>query len=198
LRRERLDQLLSRGHLAGPAAERILEGALRDAEIVPQPWYRRRIVLWGSPVLCAAVAALVLVARPSPEGMRSKGGSASTGAIVSVECGGRAPGTCAADDLIMFRVEAVARPGFLGAYAEPAGGGERVWFFPSADGSAPAVAAGAEPQVLRQAVAARSLSPGRYQVHVVISDRPFGKSEILAATGPDVIAVGTTPLEVSP
>jgi hypothetical protein len=130
--------------------------------------------------------------------MRSKGRTPGDRAVVSVECGGRAPGTCGRDDLILFRVEAVARQGFLAAYAEPTAGGERVWFFPQADGSAPVVAAGAEPQMLRQGVAARSLSPGRYQIHIVISGRPLSKPEILSGAGPDVIAVRTAPLEVVP
>jgi hypothetical protein len=199
MRRDRLDQLLSRGRLGGPTAERVLDGALRQAGIVPPPWYRRRAVLFGSPVLvCAAAAAFVLIGRPAPDTMRSKGGSPGDSAVVSVECGGRAPGTCGREDLILFRVEAVARQGFLAAYAEPAIGGERIWFFPQADGSAPVVAAGTGPQVLREAVAARSMSPGHYQVHIVITGRPVSKQEILAGAGADVIAVRTTPLEVTP
>jgi hypothetical protein len=199
LRRDRLDDLLSRGRLAGPAAERILDGALRDAGIVGPPWYRRKPVLWGSPVLvCAAAAAFLLIGRPSPDAMRSKGAAAGDDAVVSVECAGRASGTCAGDDLILFRVEAVSRQGFLAAYAEPAAGGERIWFFPAAHGSAPVVTVSAEPQMLKQAVAARSLSPGRYQVHIVITARQLSKPEILSGVGPDVITVRTLPLEVTP
>jgi hypothetical protein len=199
MRRDRLDQLLSRGRLRGPAAERILDGALREARIVPPPWYRRKAMLFGSPVLAGAVAAaFVLIGKPSPDAMRSKGGTAGDSAVVSVECSGRPPGTCRTDDLILFRVEAVARQGFLIAYAEPSAGGERIWFFPQADGSAPVVAASAEPQTLRQAVAARSLSPGSYQVHIVITGRSVSKTEILSGVAPDVITVRTTPLEVVP
>jgi hypothetical protein len=199
LRHDRLDELLSRGRLAGPAAERILDGALREAGIARPPWYRRKPILWGSPVLvCAAAAAFLLIGRPSPDAMRSKGSAAGDRAVVSVECSGRSFGTCRTEDFILFRVEAVPRQGFLAAYAEPASGGERVWFFPEADGNAPVVAASTEPQMLRQAVAARSLSPGRYQVHIVITGRPVSKPEILSGAGSDVITVRIVPLEVTP
>src|SRR5262249_34497530 len=140
----------------------------------------------------------VLIGRPSPDTLRSKGGSPSDTAVVSVECGGRAPGTCRSDDLILFRVEGGARPGFLAAHARPAAGGGRAWFSPQAEGRAPVVPAGTEPQMLREAVAARSLSPGRYQVHIVITRHPIPKLEILSGSGPDVMAVRTTPLEVLP
>jgi hypothetical protein len=105
---------------------------------------------------------------------------------------------CRTEDLILFRVEAIPRQGFLAAYAEPASGGERIWFFPEADGSAPVAAAGEEPQMLRQAVPARSLPPGRYRVHILITRRPVSKAEILSDLGPDAITARTMSLEVVP
>jgi hypothetical protein len=52
--------------------------------------------------------------------------------------------------------------------------------------------------VLPEAVAARALAPGLYRIHFVITTRTLPKAEILAATGPDVIAVRTVTLEIMP
>jgi hypothetical protein len=192
-----LDDLLGGGRLSGRAREEILEGALRDAGIVPPPWYKRRILLWGSPaVACAAAVALVLGLRAPEDNLRAKGQGRR--AVISVECGGVDAARCARTDKILFRVEGVPEAAYLIAYALREGTGERVWFFPLADGTEPLVAAGDAPQVLREGVNAGSLPSGRYEVNALLAVRPLSRNDIVSASNKDVIARRSTRLEVSP
>jgi len=197
MRPDPLDHLLGRGRMSGRAREEILEGALRDAGVIPSPWYKRRVFLWGSPaVACAAAVALVLGLRAPTDDMRAKG--QGTRAVISVECGGVDAARCARTDKILFRVEGVSEAAYLVAYAQRDGTGERVWFFPLADGTEPTVAAGDAPQVLREGVNAGSLPTGRYDIQALLAVRPLSRSEVVAASGKGIIARRSTRIEVSP
>jgi hypothetical protein len=197
VRTDPLDQLLGRGRLSGRTREDILDGALRDAGVVPPPLYKRRIFLWGSPaVACAAAVALVVGLRAPTDDMRTKGQGRR--AVISVECGGVDVARCDRTDKILFRVEGVTKAAYLVAYAQREGTGERVWFFPVADGTEPIVAAGDAPQVLREGVSAASLPSGRYEVQALLAARPLSRNEIASASDKDVIARRSTRLEVSP
>jgi hypothetical protein len=82
--------------------------------------------------------------------------------------------------MLLFRVQG-SRRGFLSAYAVPSEGGERVWFFPRENGSLLALSSRAEGGILSEGVKLRSLAPGRYAVHVVLSDEPLSRAAVLAA-----------------
>jgi hypothetical protein len=197
VRPDPLDQLLGRGRLSRRAKEDILEDALRDAGVIPPRWYKRKAFLWGSPAFaCAAAFALVLGLRAPTDSMRAKGQGRRT--VISVECGGVDPARCTRTDKILFRVEGVPATAYLVAYGQLDGTGERVWFFPMADGTEPIVAAGDEPQVLREGVNAGSLPAGRYEIHALLAPRPLSRNEIVSASDKDVIARRSTRLEVTP
>jgi hypothetical protein len=199
MKNEALDNLLARGRLGGRVRESILEQALRSADVIPPPWYRSRFVLWGSPALATvALAAMALVLRPATrDTIRSKG-DPGRAIVVSAECGGPNPTSCTLSDTLLFRVEGVEEQLCLAAYAEPEAGGERIWFFPLADGTEPFVLGQKEPQVLRQGVNVRSLPVGRYDIRVVLGARPLSKDEVISGAGHDVVAVRTVQLQVTP
>jgi len=183
--------------MSGRARERILDGALRDAGVIPPPWYKRKVFLWGSPALaCAAAVALVVGLRAPTDDMRVKGQGGR--AVISVECGGVDAARCARTDKILFRVEGVPEAAYLAAYAQREGTTERVWFFPLADGTEPTVEAGDAPQVLRQGVNAGSLPAGRYDIQALLAVRPLSRSEVVAASGKGIIARRSARIEVSP
>jgi hypothetical protein len=184
-RRDRLDQLLARGRLPGSARERVLEAALREANVT-RPWYARRLfVLTASPALAgAALAAVVLTVRAPASDMRSKGALAG-GPRVTLECTRGDPGVCSREGMLLFRVEGARERAYVAAYAEPRGGGERIWFFPSGpDGREPVVEPSVDPQVMRQGVKVGSIPEGSYDVRVVMGTRPVSRDEALAAPAP--------------
>src|SRR5262249_5448171 len=153
----RIHKLLARGRLGGPTREKILDHALREAGIVRPPWYARAPFVWTMPAAAAAaVATFALILRPVSDSMRPKGVGAAGAAIVSVECSGLEVTRCTHDDMLLFRVEGATQPAHVVAYADPVGGGQRIWFFPMADGTEPVVHAQQEPQVLGQGVKVRS------------------------------------------
>jgi hypothetical protein len=205
IERDRVDGLLARGRLSGPARERILHAVLRDADPVHPPWYSRafarRLFVWGSPALAgAAIAAIALTMRAPPADMREKG-SAVAGALVSLECTQGEPNACSRDGMLLFRVEAVRERSYLAAYAQPLDGGERIWFFPSDAGSdEPLVEKGGEPQVLPRGVKVRSLPEGRYEVRVVLCPRRLSREEAIASRDAGVrgVTVESLPLTVGP
>lgn len=185
--RDRLETLLARGRLSGAERERILGDALAAAGAAPA-WWRRRALWLLAPTLAAATAVALVVRLDG--GFRARGAAAA----VHLEVGCR-DGACRPGGLLLFRVEGAAAGGFLSAYAEPERGGERLWYFPLEDGTAPEVAAQPAPQILRLGVPiGREHPPGRYRVHLVLSrDRPAPR-----AAGADVIATRTASLEVLP
>jgi hypothetical protein len=196
-RRERLDRLLARGHLAGSARERILEGALREVGAAA-PWYKRRLVLWSAslPALAGGALVAVLTMRGSPAEMRAKGGASD--ARVSLECTRGADDACSRQGILLFRVEALAARAYIAAYAQPLGGGERTWFFPPApDADEPTIEPSPAPQILRQGVQLRSVPQGRYDVVVVLSPRPIRREDAVAQAGDRLVAL-RLPLSVGP
>jgi hypothetical protein len=195
-RRERLDRLLARGHLAGSARERILEGALREAGAAA-PWYMRRWV-WSVSVPALAGGALVaaLTMRAGPAAMRAKG--SASGATVSLECTRGADDVCSRQGMLLFRVEPRPDRAYIAAYAQPLGGGERTWFFPPArDANEPTIEPSPAPQILRQGVQLRSVPQGRYDVVVVLSPRPITREDAVAPAGDGLVAL-RLPLSVGP
>jgi hypothetical protein len=191
-----LDALLARGHLSGPTRERILEAALADAAApAAERAPGRRRWAWAAAFSAVALAGVVVLVRPAPDHMTAKG-SAGSGPVVRVECSDSGSSTCGLDAFLLFRVEAMPAPGFISAYAVPRAGGERIWIFPLAGGAAAEVPAAEGPQVLPRGARARSLPPGKYDVHVALSKRPLQRAEV--DTTLDVLARATSAIEVRP
>jgi hypothetical protein len=198
---DRLDELLSGGRLGGAERERILERAL-DAS-APLPWWRRRAVTWlvrGTAMATAAALALFFFVPPrTHDDFRARGGAGDGAPLLLVGCEDGQSARCGYGQKLVFSVDGASEPGFVAAWAEPAGGGERVWYFPGDDGSSPEARGDGARQLLSRAVRlGPEQPPGRYRVHLVLSRRPLSRLEALAAGGADVVATSQVTLEVTP
>lgn len=193
---EALDALLARGRFGGPDRERILLGALRDAQIgAARGGVRRFAVMASSSLAAAAVVALAILRPWRAESTRPKGAPNGASVLVSLECmRGSAP-RCANDTTLLFRIEGARWPTYLFAYAEGVDGSPRIWFFSPTESTAPNVQGGTEREVLRDGIRLDSLSPGHYDVHVVMSPQPLTRSDVLTRRG--TTAEHVLPLEVT-
>jgi hypothetical protein len=187
---EELDHLLLRGRLSGAARERALEGALRAA--VPR---RARWSRWAGLLAPAAALVALLVLWPRT-GFTPKGGVAQP-VLLDVACADGAH-ACRAGDTLVFQV-ASAQGGLLAAWAEPLGGGERVWYFPASDGHLVSVAAQPTIQILKQGIRlGPAQPPGAYLVHLVLTRRALDRAELLAARPDDVLGASSVRIDVAP
>lgn len=187
-----IDRLLARGRLSGGARERILARALAASAPRRRSWRR-----WLT-IAVPATAALLLVVLWPRAAFTPKG--APAGVFFDVTCADGSGHACARGATLLFHLGGVVRPSSLAAWAEPDGGGERIWYFPAGnDDAAVAVPAGALLQTLGRGVRiGPEHAPGRYTVHLVLSQRPLTRAEALAARAGDIVATATVPLEVLP
>jgi hypothetical protein len=198
-----LDFLLARGGLSGPEKERVL-GRVLDGVAPARPWWRRSWLGLGAGLGTAAAAAavLVLTLRPGALPDRSAGltprgqESAQPALDLEVACSDGPLAACPQGSTLLFALRGSIPDGFLGAYAEPAGGGERIWYF-SSEGEAPRVtaASGTQPQA-RGVRLGPEHAAGSYLVHVVLARRPLAKAELTAGTAPEVLATRELSLTV--
>jgi len=208
---DEIDALLSEGRFPGPTKDRVFEGALRDAGVgdgrAPRarPSWRSRLAITAGLSLAAGVAALVLVPRASRQDdpFRAKG----TGAAfeMDVACVGKHAASLAAcpqgATLVFSIAPGGSGPGYLAGYADPTGGGERIWYF-SADGETPAIptaSAGATAPFSRAIRIGPEHAPGAYRVSLFMTRAPVGKAALAPGAGPaDVIATHEVTLQVVP
>jgi hypothetical protein len=196
----RLDKLLAKGNLGGPRYDRILDSVLERVD-APRPARRAAWVLAPLAGLSLAAVVVLIVIRPAREPLAPKGGDPATSVALSIGCASAAGGgACRVGDTLLFEVNAAITSGYLGAYAQRADapGGERIWYFPSATGSAPRVEPGQGTVVVRKGIRlGPEHAPGRYRVTVWVSSRPLPRAEVDGA-GKDVIRErATLELEVS-
>lgn len=175
---EEVDRLLSRGTLPREQKQRMLGEILASAQ---PPRARRPPSRWRWPAfaivsLSASLAAVLLWGRPSASidsAMREKGGGAEA-PILQVACLEGALGACPAGSRIAFWTEGGRKaPGVVTAYADPAGGGERIWYLTNE-------------AVPKAALVGKEQPPGRYRLNVFLTQHPVARAE-LARLGPDVI-----------
>jgi hypothetical protein len=186
---DELDALLARGKLSGPERDRMFERLAAGAAPPRRRWWRLAVPLGG----LATAAVVLLVLFVGRDGFRERG---ERGALLEVGCRDGARDRCPAGELLLFRVGGVDRPAWLAAYAEPVAGGERVWYFPTADGAAPAIEARAAPQVLAQGVRLGATQPpGRYNVKLVLLPSPPTRATALTAKP---LSATVQALEVTP
>jgi hypothetical protein len=197
--------LLSGGRLSGAERERILARTLLASSAgAPAPGAgargRRWLALAAAALVPAAAALILLVPRAvrdagEREAARAKGPAA--GAVLQARCPEREPGRCRHGDRLVFEIDGAPRGGLLAAYAEgPAG--ERVWYFPAADGHLAAVSAAPGHAVVGEVVRlGDEHAPGRYTVHLYLLDHPADRAALLAGRA-QPSAAAAIPVDVAP
>jgi hypothetical protein len=171
---DRIEELLSKGHLSGAAYDRIEERVLARTA-APRARGRGHWAALAAAV-CGAGGLILILSRDikpvTDAGFRAKGEPAFAGAgSVELACSqeGRA---CRPGDTLMFLVDSGALSGYMSARAvrlEPPSE-ERVWFFPTEGGEVPYIAAGQGTVVASQGVRLdREKLAGSYRVDVWFS-----------------------------
>ena len=198
---EEIDSLLGRGGIGAARLDTILESVLARVRAEAPARSRWRWSLAGLGAAAAAAAALfLLVPRFSPPAsspFRAKGTVApATKPSAEIECLGATLDACPTGSLLVVRVAGVR--GYVSAWAEPAGGGERIWYF-SADTSSPLVdAVSTSPAVATRAV---KLGPehaaGAYVVEVRVTAKPIARDELLRLPEDAALAKGRARLTVT-
>jgi hypothetical protein len=195
---QELDLLLSRGRVRGPAAERARQRLLDDAT-APRPARGKRLRVLGPLVALAAAAGIFLVARsalhPDGTGFRQKGGNSARPVLLGLTCSNGTPAACHRGARVSVAF-ADGASGYVGGYAEPERGGERIWYFSAEDGVASVASAGGPALATRSVVLGPEHAPGRYRVVLVVARRPLGRAEILGGATPGVLLRTSLPLTV--
>jgi hypothetical protein len=193
---QELQRLLARGRLGGPGRERVLARVLQSAARPPA----RRWRVWIATLALATsgTAALVLMRRtPAGDEFTAKEGAKGKTGVLDLACVGGSSAACAVGSTLVFSAIGSSGPGYLAAYAEPAAGGERIWYF-SADGESPAIPVSTSGT--RPAPRGVRLGPehaaGRYLVHVFLTEAPLARRALLEAKRPGLLAQATFPLTV--
>jgi hypothetical protein len=197
-----IDSLLGRGGIGATRRDAIFEKVLEHAQASRPSRSRWR---WAAATFFAAGAAaalVVVVPRLSTNGQapfRAKGAaakSATSPPTADIECLGATLDACPAGSLVIVRV-AGAR-GFVSAWAEPAGGGERIWYF-SADGFSPLVdALSAVPVATTRAVkVGPEHKPGGYVVRILVTPQPMAREALLHLPMDAAVAKGQRLLTIT-
>lgn len=188
---DELDYLLSRGKLGGSQRDRILNVALAASRETVTAGWRRRIA-WGAGSLAVATCAVVLLLtlRPSreegPDAFQIKGPGDAP--LIVLSClGGQLDG-CPSGSKLAFALDGGRdKGGFLTSYAEPASGGERIWYLNNE--SVDAAGADASLRVIRKAaLIGAEQPPGTYRVQAFLSRRPVARDELSKLASADTLA----------
>jgi hypothetical protein len=144
---------------------------------------------WRWPIagigLAAAAAVLFLVVprhahqSATPSAFRAKGlGSQHRTPVAGIECLGGTLAACPTGSLLVVRVAGVR--GFVSAWAEPAAGGERIWYF-SAETVSPVVdgVATDSTPTSRAIKLGPEHRPGAYAVEIRVTEKPMPRGELL-------------------
>jgi hypothetical protein len=176
--------LLSRSRLSGADHDRILDKILPPSAETRR---RRRRLAWGAASLgFAATMALVFKlasrhpAADDRQWLAAKG--AATGPLLSVRCPDRAPGQCRPGDKLLFEADGATRGGWLAAYAEDRRG-ERIWYFPTADGRLAEIPPSDGYSIVREVARIGSEhAPGPYTVHLMMLAHPADRAAVLGSS----------------
>ncbi len=180
---EELDSLLGRGGLGAARRDAILDSVLVRVKGERLTRSRWRWSFAGLGVAATAAALLLVAHLPSVPGeaaFRVKGVGtrpATTTPSTELECLGATLAACPTGSLLIVRATGVR--GFVSAWAEPVGGGERIWYF-SSETTSPRVDAAASVGLAARAVKiGPEHVPGTYQVEVRVTERPMAREELL-------------------
>jgi hypothetical protein len=174
-----LDQLLARGRLSGIEYDRIEERVLE--RVRPERQKRWWFALAPATAAASLLGVWLLGGNVEPsDRFTAKGGGDAPQAVIDVGCEGPQPHVCRLGQTLMFSVGATEKRGHVAAYAErvddPAA--PRIWYFPSRSGAQPKVEPATETRVLGEGVRLGAPHvPGRYRVHVWISDTPYERTD---------------------
>lgn len=202
---EELDALLGRGGLSPTRRDVVLEAVVNHVkrERSGRSWWGWSFAGLGA--AAAAAVALLLVApwRPSQttaeSSLRAKGSALpnrATAPAVEIGCSESTLQACPFGSLLVIR--AIGVRGFVGAWAEPVGGGERIWYFsaettsPMVDGVAPDSTAAS-----RAVKIGPEHSAGTYAVEIRVTDRPMGHADLLRLSPTAALAIGRASLTVT-
>jgi hypothetical protein len=197
---DELDFLLSRGKLGGSQRARILEEAVAGSR--GGFWTRWRAKLaWsaGGLVLAGGVAAMLMTLHAEEENgpsFRSKG-SANAPLIVAF-CLGAQLSACPAGSKLAFALEGGRDAGgFLTAYADPIGTGERVWYLTN-EPAAEAQADGSRRLFTKGALIPEGQPRGSYRVHAIFSRHRVAREALVGLPAAQTLAKADFDLVVSP
>ena len=194
-RPERADFLLSQGNLSGEQREQVLARVLETvgAEAPARRWRR----WWAAAPAAVALAAVALWVGPrlGDGGLRARGVATP---ILRVDCEPGGLGACQLGGTLLFAVEGAPRSARIAAWAEPVGGGERVWYF-SGEGESPAVSDQTPDRILRRGIRlGPEHRPGAYRLTVLLTAAPMPRSALLESSGEGALAVRRETLTVVP
>jgi len=181
------DLLLSRGRLTESRRDEVFRKVLQTvaaaegagARSAPRRW------LWsGLATGALALGGLILflgrAPGPSSE-FRSKGTEAMPGQLVAaVECEGAQLTSCPVGSRLLFRTARVS--GFLVAFAEPAAGGERVWYFEPEQPLSLSANVHDSGYLRRTVLIGPEHASGKYRVHLVILPGAASRAAVLERT----------------
>jgi hypothetical protein len=202
---EELDALLDRGGLGAYRRDSILETVLEHVECERPARSRWRWSVAGLGAVAAAAAMLFMVVPRhtsnsiAGSAFRAKGPVATPRAAapsVTIECLAGTPAGCPSGSLLVVRVVGVR--GYLSAWAELVGGGERVWYF-SAENSSPMI----DGIAANAAATSRAVKIGpehkteTYIVEIRVTDQPMARSELLHLPAGAALVAGRVPLTVT-
>ncbi len=198
---EELDSLLGRGRMGASRRDAILSTLLARAAVERRTRSRRRWSFVGLAAVAAAAAGMFLLTpRLSPRSgapFRPKGGATEPSTpSVAMECLGATLAACPTGSRLV--VSATGVRGFVSAWAEPVGGGERIWYF-SADTVSPPVDSGSDRTA--HAIHADKVGPehvaGTYRVEVRVTERPVARADLLRLEDGAWLAKGQYSLTVT-
>ena len=195
----RADTLLSQGNLSGQQREEVLARVL-DQVSAAEPAPRGLRTLWAGASLALAAALALFVVRPALRGdlgLRARGGASP---IVRVACEPGGLEACRAGGTLLFAVEGAPAAAHLAAFAEPVGGGERVWYF-SAEGESPPVSDRTADAILRRGIRlGAEHPPGAYRLTVLLTASALPRATLLEVAGAErgALAVRRLSLTVVP
>jgi len=182
---DELDSLLGRGSIGVARRDAILETVLARtrAEVPARRRWRWPVVGLGTMAVAAAALLFFVPSslRPALSPFRVRGAATRPLASVpsaEIECLGATLEACPTGSLLVVRV-AGAR-GFVSAWAEPVGGGERIWYF-SAETHSPWV----DPVQTPSAPTTRAVKIGpehvasAYVVEIRVTERPMGRDDLM-------------------
>jgi len=189
-----LDALLAHGTLSGQTRERVLDGVLDRVS----PSRQRRSAMVAAAILFQAAAAVAVwfggaraLTKPGASSSAFEArGSASRTVGVDAVCSGGPMAACPRGSLLVFHGWPDTRPSYLAAFADPMGGGQRVWYF-SIENESPRLGPGAVDQAV---LVGPEHAVGRYVIHVVVSTRPLSRTE--AVTSSDEAVIGSEKLDL--
>jgi hypothetical protein len=200
--KEEIDSLLGRGSIGATRRDAILQTVLAriGAESPARTRWRWSFAGLGTVAVVAAAIFLLLprFTQPGLSPFRAKGTAAKPPATSSVEleCLGATLDACPTGSLLVVRVTGVR--GYVSAWADPVGGGERIWYF-SADSHTPLVDAVLTPS----ASTTRAIKIGpehlasTYVVEIRVTEQPMRREDLMRMPESTALARGQGLLNVT-